>query len=91
MVCLHYRKFLPAALANALIPVLVKTEAVSSGFLFARFYYEKDEEVKPLLRLPLTKLGEKLMKEKRPLDFHRLVLDMGFRKQLLTELIDSKI
>jgi|GEM_PF-215583 len=81
----HYRESLPAALANALLPTLTQSEAVASGFSFARFCYE-DDEVGPLLHLPLAKLGEKLMRERRLMDFHRMVLDMEFRRQLLTEL-----
>lgn len=75
-ICTHYRESLPAALTDALVPVLAQSEAIASGFSFARFCYENDEEMKSLLKLPLAKLGAKLMNEKRPIDFHRMVLDM---------------
>lgn len=35
--------------------------------------------------MPLVKLGEKLMEEKRMADFHRIILDMEYRKKLLEE------
>ena len=35
---------------------------------------------------PLTKLCEKLFDEHRLMDFHRCVLDVDYRKQLLNEL-----
>lgn len=36
--------------------------------------------------MPLVKLGEKLMDEKRMKDFHRIVMDMDYRKELLEEM-----
>lgn len=36
-------------------------------------------------RMPLVKLGEKLMDGKRMKDFHRIVLDMDYRRELLGE------
>lgn len=79
------RKSLAAILADILIPHLVSSEPVAFGFSFARFNPQSGVP-KRFLRLPLCKLSEKLMKERKPLDFHRVVLDMEYRSRLLYDM-----
>ncbi len=86
---IQYRESLPAALADALIPVLARSEAIISGFSLACFSGLNDAG-EPLLRLPLAQLGKKLLEEKCPLDFHRMVLDMDYRSQLLADCHDKQ-
>ena len=50
-----------------------------------RFFNETGISAK-LMNHPLTKLCEKLFDEHRLMDFHRCVLDVDYRKQLLNEL-----
>ena len=38
-----------------------------------------------LLNHPLTKLAEKLFNEQRVLDYHRIVFDLAYRADLLSE------
>ena len=54
-------------------------------FTWARFFNETGISAK-LMNHPLTKLCEKLFDEHRLMDFHRCVLDVGYRKLLLNEL-----
>ena len=70
---------------DAIIPRLSDSEAVAFGFSFARFINTTDVPPK-YSRFPLVRLSKKLMKEKRALDFHKLILDMDVRAELLEEL-----
>lgn len=79
------RKSLHTALADALIPTLAESMAVVSGFAADNISGLNGVD-EPLLCFPLAKLGKTLLNEKRSLDFHRMVLDMDFRKKLLAEL-----
>lgn len=70
-------------LAEAVISVFEGTEAKEFGFSYAG-YYNQEIEMK-WKQMPLVRLGKKLMDEKRMADFHRIILDMEYRKKLLEE------
>lgn len=76
---------LSVALTDALVPTIVASKVVASRFLGDKLNGLNDEK-EPLLCFPIAKLGKKLLNEKRALDYHRMVLDMDFRKNLLSEL-----
>lgn len=71
-------------LIDAVVSVFEGTEAESRGFSYAQYFNQTG--IEPEWKgMPLVKLGEKLMDEKRMKDFQRLVLDMDYRKELLEE------
>ncbi|MFR8171863.1 MAG: hypothetical protein ACLU9Q_13720 [Marvinbryantia sp.] len=70
-------------LAEAVVSLFEGTEAVEEGFSYA--YFVVQDVGRKWKRMPLVKLGEKLMKEKRIADFHRIVLDMEYREKLQEE------
>lgn len=72
-------------LCNAIIPATLGQEDLEEVFTWARFFNETGISAK-LMNHPLTKLCEKLFDEHRLMDFHRCVLDVGYRKLLLNEL-----
>ncbi len=72
-------------LCNAIISATLEQEDLEEVFTWARFFNEVGISAK-LLNHPLTKLCEKLFDEHRLMDFHRCVLDVDYRKHLLTEL-----
>lgn len=72
-------------LMEAVVSVFEGTEAVDYGFSYARFFNQTGIEPK-WKRMPLVKLGERLMDGKRMRDFHRIVLDMDYRRELLGEI-----
>ena len=72
-------------LCNAIIPATLGQEDLEEVFTWARFFNETGISAK-LMNHPLTKLCEKLFDEHRLMDFHRCVLDAGYRKLLLNEL-----
>ena len=72
-------------LCNAIIPATLGQEDLEEVFTWARFFNEVGISAK-LMNHPLTKLCEKLFDEHRLMDFHRCVLDVDYRKQLLNEL-----
>ena len=72
-------------LCNAIIPTTLEQEDLEEVFTWARFFSEVGIAAK-LMNHPLTKLCEKLFDEHRLMDFHRCVLDVDYRKQLLNEL-----
>ena len=69
-------------LANSVIAVFGRTEAVEFGFSYARYYNQKDVKQK-WKKDRLVRLGKKLMEEKQMEDFHRIVLEKEFREELL--------
>ena len=71
-------------ISNALVPKLVETDVVAETFEWARFINETGIS-DDLLNDPLTLLAEKLFKERRILDYHRIVFDLSYRKKLLAE------
>lgn len=72
-------------LCNTIIPATLGQEDLEEVFSWASFFNERGISAK-LLNHPLTKLSEKLFDEHRLIDFHRCVLDVDYRKQLLKEL-----
>ena len=80
----EYRRNVLAEFYDAVIPIFVKSEATAFGFSFAKFQMS----VMPpkYMKKPLVKLCKKLMEAGRALDFHRMVLDIDVRNQLLKEL-----
>ena len=72
-------------LMETVVTVFEGTEAESQGFSYARYYCQKGIEPK-WKQMPLVKIGEKLMIEKRMRDFHRIVLDVDYREELLKEI-----
>ena len=72
-------------LCTTIIPATLEQEDLEEVFTWARFFNEIGISAK-LLNHPLTKLCEKLFDEHRLMDFHRCVLDVGYRKLLLNEL-----
>lgn len=75
-------------LCNAIIPATLEQEDLAEVFTWARFFNEIGISAK-LLNHPLTKLCEKLFDEHRLMDFHRCILDVSYRKQLLNELAQN--
>ena len=75
-------------LCNTIIPATLEQEDLEEVFSWARFFNEVGISAK-LLNHPLTKLSEKLFDEHRLMDFHRCVLDAGYRKHLLIELAQN--
>lgn len=72
-------------LMDAVLSVFEGTEAESRGFSYARYFNQIGIEPE-WEEMPLVKLGEKLMDEKRMKDFHRIVLDTDYRTELLEEM-----
>lgn len=71
-------------LMEAIVSVFEGTEAEEWGFSYARYFNQIGIEPE-WEQMPLVKLGEKLMDGKRMRDFHRIVLDMDYRRELLGE------
>ena len=67
---------------DSVIPRLTDSKEVAFGFSFARFINTTNVPSK-YSRFPLVRLSKMLMQEKRALDFHRLLLDMDARAELL--------
>lgn len=75
-------------LCNTIIPATLEHEDLEEVFTWARFFNEGGVSTK-LLNHPLTKLSKKLFDQHRLMDFHRCVLDVGYRKHLLNELAQN--
>lgn len=71
-------------LMEAVVSVFDGTGAEERGYSHVRYFNQTGIEPE-WERMPLVKLGEKLMDEKRMKDFHRIVLDMDYRRELLGE------
>ena len=71
-------------ICNAVVPAAIEADAVSETFSWARYINENGIS-DALLNDPLTKLGDKLLAERRLLDYHRAVFDMKHREKLLNE------
>lgn len=69
-------------LCDAVVPQIIDSDAVQEVFEWARFVNENGIS-KKLLEHPLTILGDKLLSERRVLDYHRCVLDVSFRESIL--------
>lgn len=72
-------------LANAVVAVFKGTDAEEFGFSYACYFNQSDIKRK-WRKDKLVKLGEKLMTEKRMDDFHRAVLDVEYREELLNNI-----
>lgn len=74
-----------AVLFSTVVPVALTSVAVTETFEWARYVNENGVGTE-LLEHPLFKLGEKLFREHDLLAFHRCVLDVEYRQQLLKEM-----
>lgn len=72
-------------LANAVVAVFKGTDAEEFGFSYARYFNQSDIKRK-WRKDKLVKLGEKLMTEKRLDDFHKIVLEVKYREELLNNI-----
>ena len=80
----EYRRNVLAEFYDAVIPIFVKSEATAFWILFCQVSNECNAT--QVYEKPLVKLCKKLMEAGRALDFHRMVLDIDVRNQLLKEL-----
>ena len=71
-----------AKLADAVVSVFDGTDALKTGFSYASYYNEKQIDPK-WQRMPLTKLGQRLMEEKGMKEFHQIILDLEYRNRLM--------
>lgn len=71
-----------AVLFSTVVTMALTSEAVVETFEWARYVNEKGVGTE-LREHPLFKLGEKLFREHDLLAFHRCVLDVEYRRQLL--------
>lgn len=81
----QFGKEIPAVLSDILIPLAAQSECASESFSCARFHYGEAIS-EHLLKHPLLKLGAKLFNKRRIHDFHRCVLDIDFREELISGL-----
>ena len=70
--------------ADVVLPQLAEDEAIARGFDQAR--YSTDYTPNYIVAHPLTSLGRTLCRERRLLDYHRVVADPAFREKLLSGL-----
>ena len=82
--CEAYKDNPITRIAAAIVQDMAGREEVLKTFEWARYINEKGVS-KGLLNHPLTKLGEKLFKERRVLDFHRVLFDIPYRQSLMAE------
>ena len=71
-------------LTEAIVPVVIESEAVQGTFEWARFINENgiaDE----ILNHPVVRLAEKLFNKHRLLDYHRILFDIPYREKLISE------
>lgn len=67
--------------ADVVMPQLVSGEAIAQGFDQAR--YSTDDTPDYIVAHPLNSLGRTLCRERRLLDFHRIVTEPEYREKLL--------
>lgn len=70
-------------LADALVPAVIKSEAVEFAFTYARFCMQSG--VEKFMKMPLVQLTEKLLDRKDALTFHQIILDTRYRSILLKD------
>ena len=70
--------------ADVVMPQLVGGEAIARGFDQAR--YSTDYTPDYIVAHPLTALGQTLCRERRLLDYHRIVTEPEYREKLMAEL-----
>lgn len=78
----RFRNHPIVSLCDAVVPQIIDSDAVQEVFEWARFVNENGIS-KELLEHSLTILGDKLLSERRVLDYHRCVLDVSFRESIL--------
>ncbi len=71
-------------LSAAIVPLIADTKVVKDTFEWAQFISETGISRK-LLNHPVVKLAERLFNRQRVLDYHRIIFDTQYRKQLLSE------
>lgn len=76
-------KVAQAEFAAAVLPRLAGSEAIFQGFQTAR--YNTDYTPDDIVAHPLTGLGRQLCRERRFMDYHRIVTDPTYREKLLSE------
>lgn len=80
-----YRDSTAVRLAETVISLFANSKAVEYGFSYARFFNEK--EIAPKWkRNKLIKLCERLTNDGRMEDFHKIILDIEYRQNLLEKL-----
>ena len=67
-------------LTEAIVPVVIESEAVQDTFEWARFINENG-----ILNHPVVRLAEKLFNKHRLLDYHRILFDIPYREKLISE------
>lgn len=70
-------------LADALVPAVIRSEAVEFAFTYARFCMQNG--VEEFMKMPLVQLAEKLLDRKDVLTFHQIILDTRYRSKLLKD------
>lgn len=76
----------PAVLFSTVVPMVLSSKAVTETFEWASYVNENGIGTR-LKKHPLFRLGEKLFREHNLLAFHRCVLDIEYRRQLLDEIV----
>ena len=79
----HYSEEAQTGFAVAVLPRLADSEAVAQGFQKAR--YNTDFTPDYIVAHPLTSLGRTLCRERRFMDYHRIVTNPAYRGKLLSE------
>lgn len=69
---------------DAIVGVFENSDAVAEGFAYARYFHQTGIDSKWKENAIVT-LGEKLMQERAMLDFHKIVLDTEYRRNLLKQ------
>ena len=70
-------------LADALVPEVIRSEAVEFAFTYARFCMQNG--VEEFMKMPLVQLAQKLLDRKDVLTFHQIILDTRYRSKLLKD------
>ena len=79
-----YRNDPVMRLTAAIVPAVIGTEVVQDTFEWARFINENGIS-DDLIAHPLVRLAEKLFDERRILDYHRILFDIPYRENLMSE------
>lgn len=69
-------------MADAVIPTIVDSEEVKKAFQWAQLFYTLDFQ-ESRISSPVVKLALKCLQKRSPLDFHRCILDMEYRKRFM--------
>lgn len=85
----EYKEHLSVMMADAVIRYVEGSDAAEDAFTWARFINETNFP-KSARRNPISKLAELLLKQHRIDDFHKCVLDLEFRNQLIQNELSAK-